>query len=98
MYPCSLVLTTSDEIGPILAQLEIRHDVHMCTLVVEDFLARLSVEECNFSRLVACKDHTGHIWERADSWLGTDRMKHRCRLFALYRYDKEKVFNMLLRK
>lgn len=66
LYPCSLVFAASHKVCPVLTELEIGDNVHVCPLIVQHFIASLDVEERHLARLVAGDDQTGCVCESAD--------------------------------
>lgn len=48
-HPRGLIFAACDKVRPVWSQLQIRHHIHMCSLVIENLLSGFSIKEGNFS-------------------------------------------------
>lgn len=65
-HPCRFILTTSDAICPIFAQLQIGNHIIMGSLVVINLVSGLDIEKRDLPRFVASNDDVRCKSERAD--------------------------------
>jgi hypothetical protein len=69
------VFTTRDTIRPIFAQLQIRHNIPVCPLIVVQFFTTLHIEQRNLSRLMTSENDVRYISERADGRFRSNRVE-----------------------
>lgn len=80
-HPRGLIFAACDKVRPVWSQLQIRHHIHMCSLVIENLLSGFSIEEGNFSWFVTGDDQVWAEGKGTNDSLGANRIKEGFWLF-----------------